>query len=397
MPGRWTQTRRQWVGTCLGTAGTATIAGCLGDDEDEPTDDGGPSGEDWPMYGVDLQNTGYHPTATGPEGDDLTRRPIHELNGLTDYPVIVVDDVLYGYDGSANIYALDLETEELLWEWNETGAPAYHDGRIYGPTDGGTILARDVETGEIWESEEADIDTDGIYYTNPIPTDRGLFAASAHAVWELDTESGQANQRIETPFHGRGTTNWPAFYDDKLFFGRLAELQAVDVESGEVDWTFTTENEKGIRRSSPAVADGTLYTLSGERKLHAIDVDTGNELWTVDLHSNPEVSPAVSNGLVYLAESNHLIAVDIGNETLEWEDEAERGEYWGSPHDVVVTDDLCYGLFELSVRAYDPLSGDFLWSYEFDIEDRLLAPPIIHGGTIYASANDENLYAIQDA
>lgn len=68
-----------------------------------------------------------------------------------------------------------------------------------------------------------------------------------------------------------------------------------------------------------AVDGSTLFVTSGFGTLTALDVQTGDELWTQDLNAPGGSAPTVSNGLVYVvARDSQAWAVDAQSGRIRW-------------------------------------------------------------------------------
>ena len=391
--------RRRWLETCATVAGTTVIAGCSGSDEngDREAEHGDSDGDessssDWPMYGVDLQNTGHHPDATGPAGDEVIERKVidTEMTGL--YPITIADGMLYGTNAGQSIYALNLETEEIKWEGNVGGSTIFHDEMIYGPVSDETLYGYDTGSGDQWESEQNN--SVSAFVTQPIPTSDGIFIASDDAIWRFDLDTGESTKVIDTPL-ANVTTEWPAFDDKTLYIGRSAGLHAINVDTPEIEWTFEPDNGGSVAASNPVVVDGTVYVVNTEERLHAIDTDTGEEEWAVDVDIAGG-SPAVAEGMVYLTGPRSVVAVDINSGSIEWE---AGDDVALEPYDAVVASGICYVATSFRMWGYDADFGDLIWKYERpdDSEIRFSASPTVFDDTIYAPSSDDTLYAIEDA
>ncbi|WP_049926993.1 PQQ-binding-like beta-propeller repeat protein [Halopiger goleimassiliensis] len=402
MDERRRQTRRRWLGTCAGVAGIAVLAGCSESDETSENGTGNGTegngdgteavGEDWPMYGVDLQNASYHPTATNPDGNEITRRAIFDLNGFTLEPVLVLDGILYSNSSDGKIYAVDDEGE-TVWETEKSGFLSAADGMIYGPTDDVRIHGYDAETGDHWQSDVIE-PANGL--ARPLPTPSGILIPNSERIWRVDPETGEYTKVLDMPAYIGGSSYWPAFHDETLYTSRSSELHAVNVEAGEIEWTFEPENEGKLSESNPAVANGSVYVTNYNRQLHSVDADSGEEEWTVSTETRADASPAVADGLVYLAERSRVIAVDADEGAIEWE---MGDELSGVPHDIVVAGDVCYVTSRRGIWAYDAATGELEWKLDFEFESdvQFTAPPTIHDGTVYVPSRDETLYALEDA
>ncbi len=403
MADRNAQTRRRWLGTCTGVAGTAVLAGCFGSEDDggETSGNGGNGdgasegslGEDWPMYGVDLQNTAHQPDATGPEGNELTAREIVDIGGSSSKPASIVDGTVYVPSTSGMTYAVEPDQGEARWEKEGYQTPTIYDGTVYGPTDGGQVYGYDIETGDRWVSEEIP-DVDGGLGA-PIIVGEKILASSNEAIWQIDSDTGEYTNIVDTPSYVGSSTDQPAYHDGMYYIGRFSVLYGINVDSSEIEWTFEPDEEGNLSGSNPAVSNGMVYLTSRDRKLHAIDTDSGDEAWTVDT-GTIETSPAVANGLVYTAERDQVIAVDADEGDIEWR---EEDAIIGEPEDIVIADGVCYVTTRNGISAYDAASGDLKWEYEIpdDSSAWFDTSPAISDGTIYLPSRDETLYAIEDA
>ena len=397
--------RRRWLETCATVAGTTVIAGCSGSDESggreaEHGDSDGDesSSSDWPMYGVDLQNTGHHPSAMGPSSDSVTKRPVVELEGRGPFPLSIVDGIAYvsrtgGGSDSGKIYAIDLSNEEILWSQEGFGAPNVHNGMVYGPTDGGQIYGYDAETGDQWKSEEIE---SIIGLGGPVPTEDGTFVASHETIWQIDPNTGEYTEIISTPDFVGGSSDWPAFHDGVFYIARASALHAVDIRIPDIQWTFESKQEGRLSDSNPAVANGRVYLTGtgGDSQLYAIDADSGEKEWSVETNTEIKASPAVTDNLVYLADSGRIIAVDDHSGTIEWE---ATEVVTGTPTDIVISNSVCYISSQFGVQARNASSGELKWEYTVDdsLDGGFTAPPTIFEGAAYIPANDNVLYAIE--
>ncbi len=83
-------------------------------------------------------------------------------------------------------------------------------------------------------------------------------------------------------------------------------------------WTFTTN---GRIAASPAVVDGIVYLASLDGYLYALDASTGSKRWSIAIQTGSyyESSPAVVNGVVFIGSSDHkLYAINASTGTILW-------------------------------------------------------------------------------
>lgn len=198
--------------------------------------------------------------------------------------------------------------------------PVVADGKVFvGNHDSGVLQAFDLATGEeIWRAQAPNwvhsemLYQDGRVYVgfgNRYPTDGS---------WQ----------------NGRGT-------------GRSG-VMSLDADDGDVRWTFETPGEI---MPTPALVDGTLYAVTGDRHLYEIDTVDGSLIEKTGLgHIVSMSSPAVSNGKLYF------------------------GGGIPSP----------YTFF-----AYDTAAGGFAWKGRFPEFNRGLddVPPAVADGIVVTTAN----------
>lgn len=244
---------------------------------------------------------------------------------------LVIGDILYtvtsnGVDEghvnipspfSPNFIAIDKNTGELVWESVVVGEnilhgswtnPAYAEingqGQVIFPGGNGIIYSLDAETGEM--------------------------------IWQFDCNPRDS----EWILGGRGTRNnilsTPVVYDNKVFIG-----VGQDPEHGEAPGHFWVIDATGTgdvtdtnvvwhrggddfyrTMSTAAIHDGVVYISSLSGFLHALDIDTGEELWTFDTFAAVWGSPFVADGKVYIGDEDGDVAVLRAGRELE-----ELGEY----------------------------------------------------------------------
>lgn len=121
-----------------------------------------------------------------------------------------------------------------------------------------------------------------------------------------------------------------------------SNVQALDLESGEVLWTKKFESPSH-GPNGLAVAEGRVYgTTSSEA--FALDQKTGKELWTTPLQGPVDIAPSVNEGTVYAAtvpentSSEYeagtvgtLYALDAKTGKKRWEFDTVPKNLWGDP------------------------------------------------------------------
>ncbi len=157
----------------------------------------------------------------------------------------------------------------------------------------------------------------------------------------------------ETEFYRYGwleVRSEPVVYDNKVFIGTTAEkLYALDVETGDEIWSVRVP----IGRTIPAIADNILVFDSREYYIYAIDTDNGDILWKYNMSTNLNSKPIIQNGKLYIATSYNEITFE------------GMGLYC---FDLDPSDHIDEGINDLVIDEYD-----LLWYQELDNVPKVVA------------------------
>jgi outer membrane protein assembly factor BamB len=174
-------------------------------------------------------------------------------------PTVTEDAVIVGSRDQC-VYALSRDSGDTLWSY-ETGSRVDYtvsarDGRAYidswDDASSNRIFAVDAETGEeLWRSDEkayAPIaDGQRVYASGSYGGFYALDAATGDTEWELDAD--------ETPAHHPVAVTSDTVYTGSVK-GGSSEIGAINVETGEVRWVL----DLGLSTNTPpAIADDRLY------------------------------------------------------------------------------------------------------------------------------------------
>lgn len=229
---------------------------------------------------------------------------------------VAEDGTVYAVDpGTDRLLAIDASSGRLEWEWTigdersvGTNRPAVRDGTVYVSSRPGDLVAFDAETGDRdWGVSPDAHEGSSLRYRNfrpPTATAAGLVVPDREGV--------------------------------TLF----------DPTDGDVLWEHT--HDGNLTGGAAAVADGTVFVPDGRDSLHAIDLESGDEIWSVDC--GYPVRPVVADGVVYLGYRSlpDLIALDAETGDERWRYEGGTG--FSQP---IVADGVCYAIGWDSVVALE--------------------------------------------
>ncbi|WP_124176999.1 outer membrane protein assembly factor BamB family protein [Natrarchaeobius halalkaliphilus] len=392
------KTRRKWLSLCGGTVTGATIlSGCADEDEqdrkptdhDDGTDTGDPrSAGDWPMFGADLQNTGYQPDADGPT-DDVTVRWTLEGGEQFNASPVVADGTVYAGCWDETLYAVDAATGEIEWEQENLGlissSPTVVNETVYLSTSSNDIYAFAVNNGEIRWKEEFDRTT-----KNPIPVDRTVYALDPGRLVSTVGSSGETTVVLDDL---GGAPEAPAIDDDVLYIGGNDSARFYDLESFELTWEFKNPNSERMSDRPPAIAENVAYISGSDSKVYAIDVKNKEQKWTYELNERTPSGPSVADGVVYFGSwNNYLYAIDAETSEKEWK--YDCGTILAEKP--TVTAETVYMTGGDTVYAVDISTGEEEWSFTTENNETITGSPVVTDDALYIPSRNNHLYALEE-
>jgi len=255
---------------------------------------------DWPLPNKDYENS------RSTFDSNISSSNVYNLKVAWSFPIpgisafgaaasnpIIVGDKVYLQDLSCNVFCLDLQKGGVLWSklYNVSevvgpNGPAIGNGKVFIASDLYYITALDAQTGdEIWSTRLSDVPTtgidiqpvvyDGLVYVSTVPGTGDVFYAPGGigVIYALDAESGQVVWSFSTVDsddlwgHPEVNSGGGAWYPP-----------AIDVQTGLTFWGIgnpapfpgTEEWPNGSSRPGP-----NLYTDS----MLALDHKTGELVW----------------------------------------------------------------------------------------------------------------------
>ncbi|WP_293033816.1 PQQ-binding-like beta-propeller repeat protein [Natronococcus sp.] len=363
------RTRREW----LATVGAIGVAGCSSasngsESDDEPTiDTTSPDG--WPVAGRDVTNTRHSP-ADGPKNDVEPRWTFDGVSLEFDDPALAVaDGAAYVGTESGQVRELDSKTGDgsTLVDLND-GEHRSDDVPIRAVTAAGDRLY---------------LVSDGVYAVD---------AATGEELWTFEETALESGSGIETP----------AVVTDGTVYAGGYGLYAIDAASGEERWHFETEtlpetadgfdgSVGWLVSSAPAVARGTVVFNTALSILYTVDVETGEEAWSLEGAGRLRGTPAVDVDAIYQAEDGGVSAIDLETGERRWRTEMSELFVRGSP---TVANDTVY-IVGGPLVGFDAETGEERWHVDPDSEyERTVTfgrtSPIATDETVYVAEDDRS-------
>lgn len=248
--------------------------------------------------------------------------------------------------GGGHLYSR-LRIEDGAEVWRPEGMTASRLGAPPSPTvsgdtllvvRGGTLEARDVETGEPrWDKSMRGVGStpviidDTIYAVVQLGGDNG--SAWAHGRWDtqavaIDLEDGELQWTTPLEFRGRNYCA-PVVIDGTMLVVDDEDVVGLDIDSGEIQWRasfaeavsdyerlvareFTSaamyeDARRGIVLGEARLVDGRLYFVTRTGTLIAFDVAERELAWSYDLHTYVQSTPAIVGNTIYVAGRNGVL------------------------------------------------------------------------------------------
>ena len=188
-------------------------------------------------------------------------------------------------------------------------------------------------------------------------------------------------------------------------------------------WTFNMESPI---HSSPAIYKDHVYYVSSEGILKAIDMETGEEEWDLDLEAKTNSSPIIHSNRLYVGCEDGLKAVNINSHKVVWDYDCDNvasapvyyddiiyfgsddGHLYGVNEDgktkfdkklgaelktsPIVVDDIIY-VGSSNGKVYS-IDTDKTKNWEFTTGDEILSSPAYVNKTIVFGSTDGNVYCL---
>jgi len=213
-------------------------------------------------------------------------------------------------------------------------------------------------------------------------------AASAALAADPEARIRSATARVDGSMiraNAATSRDWPSYGLDyaETRFSRLRRITDANVKDLGLVWTYNLESTRGVE-ATPLVVDGIMYVTASWSIVHAIDVRTGQRLWTFDPQVPREMGyrgccdvvsrgVALHRGKVFVASfDGRLIALDAARGKRLWERDTivdHRRSYTitGAPRVFKGNVVIGNGGAEYGVRgyvtAYDAETGEQKWRW----------------------------------
>jgi outer membrane protein assembly factor BamB len=203
----------------------------------------------------------------------------------------------------------------------------------------------------------------------------------------------------------------PVIADGRLFFlDADHRVHAIDASSGDRVWTQSLRpnerRDRVARGGGVAVSGGRVFVTTGFGFMAALDAASGDEVWRAEGGAPFHSAPAVAGGRVYaISNDSELLAFDAGTGAVGWTYQAiaEPARILSAPSVAIDSDTVVAPFASGEVVAVVAANGRRLWSDALSRAGRLTSlsaindiagRPVIDSGVVYAASHSGVLAAI---
>lgn len=333
-------------------------------------------------------------------------------------PPVIVDGKLYFLDAETRVNAVDASNGRSLW--NERlrpnsgedrhasgGGIAAAGGRVFVSTGFGFLVALDATTGaEVWRFEGRTP-----FMTAPTVAGSRVYATTSDSeLIALDAGSGEVQwtyQSIAESARILSASSIAAADDTVIAPFASGEIVALLAANGRRLWSDSLSRSGRLTSLSaindiagrPVVDGGVAYAASHSGVLAAIDIRTGQRVWSRAFASTQ--TPFVAGDVLYaVSVDGELCAFDRATGNVYWvrqlrryEDEEDRDGRvaWTGP--IMVGGRLILASSQGDIVAVAPETG--IVAATADADKAIFIPPVTANGLIYFVTDDARLIALR--
>ncbi len=375
----------------------------------------------WPQSQANISNNPGHLSVSFPleplfevsigAGEDRKHR-------ITAQPV-VADNRIFTLDAQATVQATAPDGR-VLWRRDLTpirdkadqasGGGLAADGNvIYASSGFGSLTALDIATGRVLWKQELNAGGTG---TPTVAGDLVYFVSSDNRGWALEKDTGRVRWQLNGVEGGASVVGGPApAVTDQLVLFPFSNGDLVSAFrlGGVQRWRASvsgTRNGSALAQISavtgdPVIDGGTVYVSNHSGRLAALNLDTGDRLWTAQ---EGALSPvAVGGGSVFLiSDRNELLRLDASDGSRIWGTELpnyvdrrprKRADVYAHYGPLLVNGQLLISSGDGAVRSYDATSGAFTGGA--NVSGGAATAPVVVNGVAYVVSRKGKLIAFR--
>ena len=331
-------------------------------------------------YQLPLQQRNYEAPLAAQKRPDYSINQVYpKVKTLWEYntgftigssPVVDGNSVFIG-DASGIFYSFDLTDGSINWKYKTNNAiystPAVEDNFVLFGCADSSIYCLNSENGNlIWKYK-----TNAAVLGCPIIEDDIVFiGGSDKAFRAIDLETGNLAWEF-SGLNGFVETK-PTYYNDKILFGAWDEnFYCLDAETGKLNWKWKGDRSGTFYSPAacwPVVSDGIVFFAAPDRKLTALEIETGKQFWRTEKYQVRETVGISEDGnrLFIRTMNDTILALPVSDKLEEplWITNCGFGYDISSAQIVEKDGSLFYATINGTIFSLDSNSGEILWQHK---------------------------------
>lgn len=300
-------------------------------------------------------------------------KTVWEFNsGYTIGSSAIVKDksVMFG-DASGYFYSLSLIDGSINWKFKTQGAiystPAIKCNYVvFGSSDSSIYCLNSENGNQIWEYKtdaavlgSPIIEDDVVYIGGSDKTFRALELDTGKLVWEFNGLNGF----VETK---------PIFYENSIMFGAWDEhFYCLDSDKGNLIWKWKGDYSGTFYSPAacwPVASDGIVFFAAPDRKLTALDIETGNQFWQTGKYEVRETVGISEDGekLFIRTINDSIISLKVSDKLKDplWIENYGFGYDISSAQIVEKDETIFYPTKNGMIYSIESSTGKIIWQFK---------------------------------
>ncbi len=228
------------------------------------------------------------------------------------------------------------------------------------------------------------------FYSAPVQLDDETLLIAGYdnrRIYEVDLPTARVVDSADPQLPGQVIAD--LVQDDDALYVGISERNLVSLDSASLQQNWLFETEHGVW-TEPLIVDNVLYLTALDHFLYAINAQTGEEIWRLDLQGAAPGTPVLYEDHLYIGSfARKLYDISLDGEILAEYDTAEW--VWGAP---VIYDDVLYAAdLGGNVYALDISDGGFSEQWRVKVAGRGIRPsPVVTEDYVIVGSRDQKVY-----
>uniref|UniRef100_A0A7V3E7Y1 Metallophosphoesterase n=1 Tax=Ignavibacterium album TaxID=591197 RepID=A0A7V3E7Y1_9BACT len=284
---------------------------------------------------------------------------------------VVSNEKVYVGDASGKFYCFNVDDGSVNWAFISNNAiystPAVEKNYVVFGSADSTVYCLNSENGKLnWKFK-----TNAAVVASPIIKNETVYIGSSDRQFlAIDLHSGKLKWSFDQ-LNGFVETR-PTIYENKIIFGAWDEyLYCLDANNGKLFWKWKGD-KTGIFYSpavcTPVVSNDIVFIVAPDRKMTAIDINSGNEIWKTDKYQVRETIGISEQGdKIFIRTMNDTILALIASKELSkplWITNCGFGYDISSAQIIEKDGVIFYPTKNGVIYALDSSNGKILWKHK---------------------------------